>query len=370
MIRTEIAIVGSGPAGLAAAIEAGNCGANVTLIDENQRPGGQLFKQIHKFFGSQDHHAGVRGYKIGEKLLQDCQKAKVNVMLETVAWGIFGHNRLELVNKRGNLTVNADRIILAAGASENPLAFPGWTLPGVMGAGAVQTLVNVHRVLPGQKALMIGSGNVGLIAAYQLLQAGAQVCAVLEAAPKVGGYFVHAAKLRRAGVPVLTSHTVIEARGSDGVEEAVVAALDEGWKPIIGTERIFPVDLICIAVGLSPEADLCRITGCEFMYLRELGGHVPVHGDKMETSISNIYVAGDIAGIEEASTAMEEGRLAGLAAAESLGYISKIEFENRASVIQERLSSLRMGPFGEMRRKAKQELNRSWTEQNYQRLQI
>ncbi len=356
MLHTEIAVVGGGPAGLAAAIEARRCGAQVAIIDENQRPGGQLFKQIHKFFGSQEHQAGVRGYSIGEQLLRDCRESEVDVMLETVVWGIFEDNRLGLADKNGSYIMNADKIILATGASENPLAFPGWTLPGVMGAGAVQTFMNVHRVLPGQQALVVGSGNVGLIVAYQLMQAGAAVKAVVEAAPQVGGYLVHAAKLRRAGIPVLVSHTVAEARGADSVEEAVVVALDNNWQPVVESERIFQVDLICIAVGLSPEADLCRMAGCQFAYLKELGGHVPVHNEKMETSVPGIYVAGDVAGIEEASTAMDEGRLAGLAAAEALGYISEGEFEERAQVVRQRLSSLRMGPFGEARRRAKQEL--------------
>jgi thioredoxin reductase len=356
MMHSEIAVVGGGPAGLAAAIEARSCGAQVTLIDENQRPGGQLFKQIHKFFGSQEHHAGVRGYSIGKQLLRDCRKLEVDVMLETVVWGIFEGNQLGLADKSGSSIMKADKIILTTGASENPLAFPGWTLPGVMGAGAVQTLMNVHRVLPGRQALMVGSGNVGLIVAYQLLQAGAEVQAVVEAAPQVGGYFVHAAKLRRSGVPILTSHTVAEARGVDGVEQAVVVALDDNWRPVAGTESVFHVDLICIAVGLSPEADLCRMAGCQFKYLRELGGHVPIHNEKMETSVPCLYVAGDVAGIEEASTAMEEGRLAGLAAAEALDYISEGEFEKRAYIIRQRLSSLRMGPFGEARRRAKQKM--------------
>lgn len=356
LIHTEVAVIGGGPAGLAAAIEAKNCGAQVTLIDENQRPGGQLFKQIHKFFGSQEHHAGIRGYSIGKQLLQDCQKARVDVMLDTVAWGIFEGNQLSLANKTGSSTLLTKKTILATGASENPLAFPGWTLPGVMGAGAIQTLMNVHRVLPGRRALVVGSGNVGLIVGYQLLQAGAEVKALLEAAPKIGGYFVHAAKLRRSSVPILTSHTVAEARGDDGVEEAIVIALDDEWQQVPGTEKIFQIDLICIAVGLSPEADLCRTAGCQFKYLKELGGHVPVHNEKMETSVPGLYVAGDLAGIEEASTAMEEGRLAGLAAAEALGYISKNEFEKRAHIIRQRLSSLRIGHFGEERCKAKQKL--------------
>jgi len=354
LIHTEIAIVGGGPAGLSASIEARTYGAKVILIDENQKPGGQLFKQIHKFFGSQEHHAGVRGYVIGEQLLKDCQRLNVEVMLETIVWGIFDGNRLGVVNKNGNRIIKADKIILATGASENPLAFPGWTLPGVMGAGAVQTMMNVHRILPGKDAIMVGSGNVGLIVAYQLMQAGANVYAVIEASPRIGGYLVHSAKLQRAGVPILTSHTVSEARGTESVEEAVVVTLDNDYKPISGSEKVLKVDLICIAVGMSPESELCRMAGCKTKYIKELGGCVPIHDEKMETTVSDLYVAGDLSGIEEASTAIEEGRLAGLSAAESLGYISKDEFEEKADIIRKRLLSLRTGPFGEARLKAKQ----------------
>jgi thioredoxin reductase len=163
-------------------------------------------------------------------------------------------------------------------------------------------------------------------------------------------------------VPILTSHTVAEARGADGVEEVVVVALNDNWQPVAGTEKVFHVDLICIAVGLSPEAYLCRMAGCQFGYLGELGGHVPIHSERMETSIPGLYVAGDIAGAEEASTAMEEGRLAGLAAAEALGYISGSEVEEKAGVIHQRLSSLRMGTFGDAKRKAKDRLMRLWSE--------
>ena len=356
MIQTEIAIIGAGPAGLSAAIEAKSYGAKVILIDENQKPGGQLFKQIHKFFGSQEHQAGVRGYIIGEKLLSECQRLNVNVMLDTVAWGIFEDRRLGVANKDDNQIIKAERIIFATGASENPLAFSGWTLPGVMGAGAVQTMMNVHRVLPGRQALMVGSGNVGLIVAYQLLQAGAEVKAVVEASKNIGGYLVHAAKLRRVGVPILTSHTVVEAKGKESVEEAIIVALDSDYNPIIGSERIFKVDLICIAVGLSPETDLYRMAGCSVKYIKELGGYSAIHDENMETTVPGIYVAGDASGIEEASTAIEEGRLAGLSAVQSLGYISKEEFNKKKEDIAQRLLSLRLGIFGEARFKAKQEL--------------
>ena len=150
MQTSEIAIIGAGPAGLCAAVAAAEMGAQVTLIERNSRIGGQLIKQTQAFFPLQ-----------------------------------------------------AQKVIVATGASEKTLAFPNNDLPGVYGAGTVQTLRNVHGVMPGKRVLMVGSGNVGLIVSYQLLQAGVEVTSLIEAAPNIGGYLVHAAKLRRIGFPYL-----------------------------------------------------------------------------------------------------------------------------------------------------------------------
>jgi NADPH-dependent 2,4-dienoyl-CoA reductase/sulfur reductase-like enzyme len=352
MQKTEIAVIGAGPAGLAAAIEAARAGAHVTLIDENERPGGQLFKQIHKFFGSKEHRAGVRGVQIGLELLEEAKQAGVEIRLETVVYGLYKGNQLGLACGDHSEDLEAKKIILAAGASENSLAFPGWTLPGVMGAGAAQTMINIQRVLPGRQVLMVGAGNVGLIVSYQLLQAGAEVVAIIEGLPHIGGYGVHASKVCRAGVPILTSHTVIRAEGEESVERAVIAKVDENWQVICDTEQTLDVDTICLAVGLSPLAELAWMAGCQFSHVPELGGWTPVHDNDLLTSQPDIYVAGDIAGVEEASTAMEEGRLAGLAAAEALGYLTPDESEKKNQV-RERLAALRWGGFGEKRSLAK-----------------
>jgi NADPH-dependent 2,4-dienoyl-CoA reductase/sulfur reductase-like enzyme len=225
-----------------------------------------------------------------------------------------------------------------------------------MGAGAAQTLINVHRVLPGKRFLMVGSGNVGLVVAYQILQAGADVVAVVEALPRIGGWGVHAAKLLRCGVPILTSHTITGALGRGKVEEAAIMALDEKYRRVPSSERRLEVDVICLAVGLKPNIELPLMAGCETMFLGGLGGRVPLHDENMETTQAGIYVAGDCAGVEEASTAMESGRLAGAAAAESLGYLSKEEACDVKAKIQEALKDLREGPFGVERRKAKTRL--------------
>ena len=356
MLATELAIVGAGPAGLAAAIEAARHGVEVTLIDENARPGGQLFKQIHKFFGSRQHGAGTRGVDLGARLLDDVRKTGVNVMLNTVAWGIFDGPTLALYDGAGSRQVAARAVLLCTGATENALAFPGWTLPGVLGAGAAQTMVNLHRVLPGQRVLTVGAGNVGLIVSFQLLQAGAGAVTVVEALPRIGGYAVHAAKLARAGVPILTSTTIVEACGEDGVVAAVVAGLDAAGRPDPRTARRLDVDTICLAVGLSPLAELAFMAGCQFAFVPELGGHVPVHDEGMATTVPGIYVAGDVAGIEEASTAMDEGRLAGLSIAAALGRLAPDAAESEKKAIRARLDELRAGPFGERVRAGKSRL--------------
>lgn len=271
--KVEVAVVGAGPAGLAATLEVASAGVKrVLLIDENAKAGGQLFKQIHKFFGSEAHLAGTRGIDIGAKLLKKVEKCGAEIWLETIVFAIYEDKRLAIINKsKGSGLIEAEKIIIATGASENVISFPGWTLLGVMGAGAAQTMVNLHRVLPGRSILMIGSGNVGLIVFYQLMQAGAEVVAVLEAMPKIGGYGVHASKIRRAGVPILTSHTIKQANGKDFVESATIIKLDEKGKPIPGTEKRLKVDTICLAVGLSPLAELAWMAGCKFEYIPELG---------------------------------------------------------------------------------------------------
>lgn len=353
MRSVEVVVIGAGPAGLSAAVEAAGAGAQVVVLDENSRPGGQLFKQIHKFFGSKEHLAGVRGYDLGKRLLAETADSGAEVCLEAAVHAIYPDKTVAYIRGGREYQLAASQIILATGASENALAFPGCTLPGVMSAGALQTMMNIHHVLPAPTVLMVGSGNVGLIVSYQVLQAGGRVAALVEAAPQIGGYGVHAAKITRAGVPVLVSHTVSYAYGRHQLEGAVIAAVDAKFHPIPGTERQVATGCIAIAVGLTPLAELAHLCGCRFTYIPRLGGLLPLHDDNMETTVPGIYAAGDITGVEEASSAMEEGRLAGIAAAAALGYLTPNEAGARQQAVWERLNILRTGVFGAVRREAK-----------------
>jgi thioredoxin reductase len=353
-IMTDVAVIGAGPAGLSAAYQAATAGAEVLVIDENAFPGGQLFKQIHKFFGSLEHQAGRRGFDIGWRLLARVEASGARVLLDSLVYGLMKDKTLGVISGGRNYSAEAGAIIIAAGAKENYMPFPGSTLPGVMGAGAAQTMINVNFVLPGKRIIMVGSGNVGLIVAYQLLQAGAEVAAVLEAAPQIGGYGVHAAKIRRAGVPIMVGHTVTKVWGDGQVEQAEMAALDEKWQAIPGSETTREVDTVCLAVGLNPMTELAWMAGCAFDFIPAFGGHVPLHNADMESTVKGIYVAGDVTGVEEASSAMEEGNLAGVAAAQALGFLSAGEAEAKKAEIRARLNSLRSGLFGAQRRVSKE----------------
>ena len=203
MERYDLVIVGAGPAGLSAAVEAAKTGMRVIVFDENAKPGGQLFKQIHKFFGSKEHKAKIRGFKIGEELLQEASDLGVTVQLNATVVGLYDEKEITVKIEDEIRHVKGDTVLIATGASENMVTFRGWTKPGVIGAGAAQTMMNLHHVKPGNRILMLGSGNVGLVVSYQLMQAGCEVVAVVDAAPRIGGYGVHAAKVSPYGSTVL-----------------------------------------------------------------------------------------------------------------------------------------------------------------------
>ncbi|KAB3526755.1 NAD(P)/FAD-dependent oxidoreductase [Alkaliphilus serpentinus] len=347
MKPVEILVVGGGPAGLCAAIQAAEMGSKVLVVDRNRALGGQLIKQTHMFFGSEKQYASTRGFDIAQILLDKIdQMENIEVMTNTTVLGLFEDGVATLEKDGKYIKVKPKAIVVGTGASEKTLAFPNNDLPGIYGAGAVQTLMNEYGIKPGNKVLMIGAGNIGLIVSYQLMQAGVQVEAIVEASPTIGGYLVHASKIRRMGVPIYTKYSIKEAIGTEAVEKAVIWQLDDKWQGISGTEKELEVDIICISVGLSPLSELLWQAGCEMKYLPELSGYVPARDENLQTSVKGIFVAGDVSGVEEASSAMVEGYLAGMSAAAYLGYSLYNTKELREDLLQQ-LNSLRHGPVGE-----------------------
>ncbi len=331
--EVEVLIIGGGPAGLSAAIELGKLDVDTLLIDDKSKLGGKLLLQTHKFFGSvDDSHAGTRGFEIARILEDEVGKwDSLDYWLNSTAVGVFSDGIVGVV--KGNLfrKITPSKILVATGAREKMLSFPGNTLPGVYGAGAFQTLVNRDLVKSSEKVFIVGGGNVGLIAGYHAIQAGIEVVALIEALPHIGGYKVHADKLKRLGVPIYTSHTVVSANGHDKVESVTIAELDEDWNIIPETHQAFKVDTVLIAVGLA-EVN-------EFYFKAKAWG-------------MDVYAAGDAQEIAEASAAVFSGKIEGLKIAKSLGFYGEDIPESWGE--KANLLKSKSGPT-ELREKPKQE---------------
>ncbi len=359
MINKDLVIIGGGPAGLSAAKLAAESGLSSLVVERDFKLGGQLVKQTHMFFGSEKQYAKTRGIDIAKILVDDVLKypSMIEVMTDTTVVGLYKDKVISLLHNDKYIKVQTKAIIIATGASEKVLAFPNNDLPGIYGAGAVQTLMNVNGVLPGHDVVMVGSGNIGLIVSYQLMQAGVNVKCVIEASNKIGGYKVHASKLKRLGVNILTSHSIKKANGTEYLESIEISELDGNWNYIEGTEKIIEVDSLCISVGLSPLSNLLSMIDVDMKYVNSLGGLVPYIDEHHETSVKNVYVAGDVCGVEEASSAIVEGYLTGLIVAKDLGFKHE-NYDDLYINFKSQLENLRSGPFGEKTRNGLKEIAR------------
>ncbi len=301
IIDTEVLVIGAGPAGLSATKILGENNINVILVDDKSNLGGKLVLQTHKFFGSQeDVYAGTRGIDIAQILGSIVQKLPtVDVWLNSVCLAVFSDGLVGILKDNNSyVLVKPKYILVATGAREKMLVFPGNTLPGVYGAGAFQTLVNRDLIKAAGKIFIVGGGNVGLIAGYHAIQAGMEVIGLIEALPQCGGYRVHEDKLRRLGVPIYTSHTIISANGEINVKSITIGKIDENFNIIPGTEKTYECDTILIAVGLNPVDEF-------YHKAKEFG--------------LKVWVAGDAQEIAEASAAIFTGRVEALKILEEIG---------------------------------------------------
>ncbi|MEM4718167.1 MAG: FAD-dependent oxidoreductase, partial [Desulfurococcaceae archaeon] len=356
-LNPDVLIIGGGPAGLEAALVLSKYDLDILIVDEHYKLGGQLLKQTHKFFGNVELFGGLRGFQIAEEYVKKLSsRPNIKMLTNTSVYGVFRDGIVGALGLDKNYIIRPRAVIASTGAQERLLEFPNNDLPGVIGAGGAQTIMNEFGVKPGDKALVIGSGNVGLIVSYQLLQAGVDVKGVVEILDEIGGWFVHAAKIRRYGIPIYTRHTLKYVEGDYKVRKAVISAVDERFNFIHGTEKEFDVDLVLLAIGLEPDSRIHIQAGCVAKYVPELGGIVPIRTRDLETSVPNLYVAGDASGIEEATTAILEGRVAGLSIATKL--CEKNNVESHYSDIEKILKFLweeyRMSPLLQRARRGKE----------------
>lgn len=286
IIDTEVLVIGAGPAGLSATKILGENNVKVILVDDKSELGGKLVLQTHKFFGSEeDVYAGKRGINIAKILGNSVQAlSNVDIWLNSICLAVFSDGFIGILkNNNKYVLVKPKFLLIATGAREKMLVFPGNTIPGVYGAGAFQTLVNRDLIKAADKIFIVGGGNVGLIAGYHAFQAGIDVVGLIEALPQCGGYKVHENKLRRLGVPIYTSHTIISANGEEKVESITIAQIDKDFRIISGTERRFTCDTILIAVGLNPVDEF-------YHKAKEFGFKVWVAGDAQEIAEASVAI--------------------------------------------------------------------------------
>jgi glycine/D-amino acid oxidase-like deaminating enzyme len=320
----DVLVIGGGPAGLSAAIAAAEAGASVILLDERHTLGGQFAKQLA---ASHIHTAPDKQFRLGAALRQQALRAHVQIETDAIAWGGFAPDEIAAVVSGRAVTFHPRRLILATGAHEAPVPVPGWTLPGVMTTGALQTLVRTQRVCPGRRVVIAGNGPLNFQLACELLVSGVKPAAVIEAAPHPRLAELHAiwkmtrsapdlvwdglamlARLKRQGVPVIWRRRIVEIEGHDRVQ--TVRLLDA---------RI-EADVVAMNFGFQPETGLARALGLPHRFVPAGMGHLATDADEEGRAADTVFVVGDGASLGGARVALARGRLAGLAAARDLGF--------------------------------------------------
>ena len=349
--RCDVAVVGAGPAGLTAAVEAAAAGCTVQVLDLGERPGGQYWRWGPPTADGRFHHgwaaftvlrdrfaalqaSGRIAYRPGHAVFQ--------VEPPAPADGSERRFRVHAVagdRERDYAGVLARAVVVATGAYDLQLPIPGWTLPGVMAAGAAQSLLKSSAVTAGRRVVVAGTGPFLLPVAAGLVEAGAQVVAVAEAGqpldyfrhparlaaswrklPEAGGYL---ARLTRHRVPVLRRHAVIAARGDGRLESVTLARLDQAWRPVPGTERTLAADVLAAGYGFVPQVELLGEAGAQLADGAPLAPGAPatvaVAGPDQQTTVPGLFAAGETTGVGGSDLARLEGEIAGRAAARYAG---------------------------------------------------
>ncbi|MBE1577385.1 NAD(P)/FAD-dependent oxidoreductase [Amycolatopsis roodepoortensis] len=356
----NVVIVGAGPAGLAAAEHALRAGAQVTVLDQAETPGGQYHRMLPGAYAARRPERVQHGWAEFHRRRRVLSHPRCRWWPGSSVWAFDRAQKTVHVLRgqsdgagRRRVTLVPDALILATGAHDRTLPFPGWELPGVYTAGAAQALAKGERVAIGERVLVAGAGPFLLPVAESLLGVGAEVVAVLEANPlstvrkgwssrpwrlaaqagKAGELARYAATLARHRVPYRMGRAVIEARGAGRVHEVVTAKVRADWSVVPGTERTYEVDAVCVGHGFVPQPELAVAAGCA---LDE--GFVRVDAAQ-RTTVDGVFAAGEITGIGGAVTAAAEGAVAGCVAAGAEPSPGLIRARDRALAFAERLAA-------------------------------
>jgi thioredoxin reductase len=357
-----VVVVGAGPAGIAAALVAADAGVNVLLVDGAPAVGGQFHRQLPAEFHAERPEHGSGFAELCERIKQH---ERITHLAETSVWAIEpvggSTHRLRLQTGpadapgRRMSTVDTRALVLATGAYDRVLPFPGWDLPGVYAAGAAQALAKGQRVAVGERVLLAGTGPFLLPVTESLLGVGAEVVGLLDAnrpAAVLKGWLTdplvakskfrdaaaYGALLARHRIRLQHGRTVIAAHGADRVESVTVARLDRDWRPLPGTERRIEVDAVCLGFGFTAQLELAVSARCELGAGPD-GGPAVVVDDHQQTSVPGVFAAGELTGIGGADLAAAEGRVAGAAAASTVVAGSPAPDDQRAVVKGKRFAA-------------------------------
>lgn len=322
-----IVIIGGGPAGLAAALSAKENGAEKVLILERDcRLGGILNQCIHNGFGLHTFKEELTGPEYAQRYIDRVLEAGIEFKLNTMVTNISAERHVTYVNSEGTVTVRADAVILAMGCRERPrgaLNLAGYRPAGIYTAGTAQRLMNIEGYKVGNRVVVLGSGDIGLIMARRLTLEGAKVELVAELLPKSGGLKRNIVQcLEDYGIPLKLSHTVTRVYGKNRVTGVDISQVGPDLRPIPGTEEHYECDTLLLSVGLIPENELSKSAGVKLD--PKTGGAVV--GDNLETSVPGIFSCGNVLHVHDlVDHVSEEAETAGFYAAE---FVRKLWKEN------------------------------------------
>lgn len=318
VLTADTAVIGGGPAGLAAALTAKKQGADkVLIIERNNELGGILQQCIHHGFGLYRFKQELSGPEYAQRFIDMVKKTDIEVLLETMVSELTPERKIYAVNSRnGMMEISAKAVVLAMGCRERTrgaLRIPGTRPAGVFSAGTAQRFMNIDGYIPGKKAVILGSGDIGLIMARRFTLEGARVEAVVEVLPYAAGLTRNVVQcLEDFHIPLYLRSTVIEVHGEDRVEGVTIAEVDEAWNPIAGTERYIECDTLLLSVGLIPENELSTQAGVAVDPVT----NGPIVNESLMTNIPGVFACGNVLHVHDlvdnvSKEAERAGRFAG-----------------------------------------------------------
>lgn len=341
----KVVVIGGGPAGMAAALEANKLGCKVLIVERDMELGGILQQCIHSGFGLHLLGRELTGCEYAQHFIDQLSRPEIEVMTDTMVLAVQAGQVSAVNPSQGIIRIEADAVVLAMGCRERTrgaIGIPGTRPAGVFTAGTAQRLLNVEGLLPGRRVVVLGSGDIGLIMARRLTLEGAEVEAVAEVMPWPGGLARNIAQcLDDFDIPLLLSHTVVEVHGSQRLEGVTLAQVDNQRRPLDRTRRYLPCDTLLLSVGLIPENELSRQAGVELDAVT--GG--PAVDQHMHTTVPGIFACGNVVHVHDLVDFVSlEGRRAAagvakwLAGAKPTGELVVAAGANVSYVVPQRLT--------------------------------